>query len=381
MSAATDLQRVVALAMAHRGGLGHVPARQRQVLSHIGDCRTPALGGLTQRCGACAYERVRFHSCRDRHCPKCQGRASAQWAERQSAQVLAVRYFHVVFTVPEQLNRWASVHPRIVYGQLFTSAWATLSAFAANHRRLGGQGAMSAVLHTWGQTLTRHVHLHCLVPGGVFTQTRGWRGVRGEYLYPVRALSRRFRAHYVRALRARAQAGELEPLTAHDIDATLDALMDRDWVVYTKPCLGHTERVVDYLARYSHRIALSDARIVGLQHGRVGLRYLDYRDHNTRKTLWLTPQELVRRFLLHVLPKGFMRIRHYGFLANCCRAQRLNDIRELLLQSETTQPAPNPVASPSPPIPPCPPPEHCPRCTTGTMTPYRILVPIRRDSG
>lgn len=211
MSAATDLQRVVALAMAHRGGLGHVPARQRQVLSHIGDCRTPALGGLTQRCGACAYERVRFHSCRDRHCPKCQGRASAQWAERQSAQVLAVRYFHVVFTVPEQLNRWASVHPRIVYGQLFTSAWATLSAFAANHRRLGGQGAMSAVLHTWGQTLTRHVHLHCLVPGGVFTQTRGWRGVRGEYLYPVRALSRRFRAHYVRALRARAQAGELEP--------------------------------------------------------------------------------------------------------------------------------------------------------------------------
>lgn len=157
--------------------------------------------------------------------------------------------------------------------------------------------------------------------------------------------------------------------------------MDRDWVVYTKPCLGHTERVVDYLARYSHRIALSDARIVGLQHGRVGLRYLDYRDHNTRKTLWLTPQELVRRFLLHVLPKGFMRIRHYGFLANRCRAQRLNDIRELLLQSETTQPAPNPVASPSPPIPPCPPPEHCPRCTTGTMTPHRILVPIRRDSG
>lgn len=376
MSAGVDLQQVLALAMAGPGEPPALSARQRQVCMHVRECRTAALGGLRQHCGQCGYERVRYHSCRDRHCPKCQGRVSAKWAERQSAQVLPVTYHHLVFTVPSALNGWVALHPNAIYGQLFASAWATLSAFCAKTRRLGGQGAMTAVLHTWGQTLTRHVHLHCLVPGGVLSKGQQWRPAPGTTLFAVRALSRRFRGHFVAGLRARANAGELQRLSPGEVDAMLDALMAREWVVYAKPCLGHTERVVDYLARYSHRVALADSRLLAIDGERVALRYRDYREKSVRKTLWLDAGELIRRFLLHVLPKGLMRIRHYGFLANCCRARRLRTIRaaiEVAAQEEEKSES----SSAATPIPE----ECCPRCRTGALQVIANIAPRRLEGG
>ena len=378
MNATVDLQQVLSLALAEQREPLGMSSRQRQVCAHIRDCRTPALGGLRQRCGRCDYERVRYHSCRDRHCPKCQGKASAKWAERQSAQVLPVTYHHLVFTLPSALNGWVSLHPRALYGQLFASAWATLSAFCANTRRLGGQGAMTAVLHTWGQTLTRHVHLHCLVPGGVLSEAQQWRSAPGTTLFAVRALSRRFRGHFVAGLRQRATAGELQRLAPAEVDAMLDALMAHDWVVYAKPCLGHTQGVVEYLARYSHRVALSDSRLLAIEGERVALRYRDYRAERQARTLWLDAAELLRRFLLHVLPKGLMRIRHYGFLANCCRAERLATIRAALQATDTVAEAERcrqraehgGVAV-----------EPCPRCQDGVLQPVARLAPTRIEGG
>ena len=378
MSAAVDLQRVLAVAMGTLGAEHRLSPREGQVCAHIRDCRTPALGGRRERCGGCDYERVHYHSCRDRHCPKCQGRASAKWAERQHRQVLPVTYHHLVFTVPSALNAWVARHPRSVYDQLFASAWATLAAFCSEHQRLGGQGAMSAVLHTWGQRLTRHVHLHCLVPAGALTDDGRWREVSGGYLFPVRALSRRFRGHFVAGLRRRTRAGEFERLAPGEVDATLDALMAVDWVVYSKACLGHTGRVVDYLARYTHRIALTDTRLFAIRGERVALRYLHDREARTHKLLWLDAAELVRRFLLHVLPRGFMRIRHFGFLANRCRAERLAQIRTAIavptIESDEPDAGGN-GESPGSAY------EPCPRCRTGVMHLIAELAPARREGG
>jgi hypothetical protein len=298
------------------------------VCAHLRDCRTAAQGVLEQHCTGCGFAQVHYASCRDRHCPKCQGGASARWAEREAGNVLAVPYHHVVFTLPARLNGWVSLHPEAVYAQLFASAWATLAAFAEH--RLGGRLGMSAVLHTWGEQLTRHVHLHCLVPGGALDADGDWHAARGDYLFPVRALSRRFRGHFVAGLRRRAQAGELARVTPSEVDAMLDALIASEWVVYAKPCLNHTASVLAYLARYTHRIALSEQRLVGIDGARVGLRYRDYRDERAHKIVWLEGSELVRRFLLHVLPKGFMRIRHYGLLANRCRARCLDRARRAI---------------------------------------------------
>ena len=234
MSAAgTDLQRVLATFLPRYRHEHALHPRQRQVCAHIRDCRTAALGGLVEGCERCEYQSPpRFNSCRDRHCPKCQGRAAAQWGERQRERLLPVTYYHLVFTVPDALNPWVQLCPRVLYAQLFASAWATLSAFAANPRRLGGQLGATLVLHTWGRTLIQHVHLHCLVPGGVLTAAGEWCPAKGAYLFPVRALSRRFRGHFVAGLRRRQRAGELERLDPEAVDGMLDALMASDWVVY-----------------------------------------------------------------------------------------------------------------------------------------------------
>lgn len=377
MSGATDLQTVLANALPAYLTRHQLTPRQGQICAHIGQCRTPALGGLAERCTRCDYSVTRYHSCRDRHCPKCQGRASAKWCERQVRDVLPVSYYHVVFTMPHALNPWVTLHPEIIYQQLFASTWATLRAFAAEPRRLGGQLGMSAVLHTWGQTLTRHVHLHCLVPGGVLSAHGTWRAAKGDYLFPVRALARRFRGHFVSALRQRVvQLHRVED--SRQIDVMLDALMATDWVVYTRPCLGHTEQVVGYLARYSHRIALSDGRLVATSGARVGLRYRDYRDSGASKVMWLDAEELLRRFLLHALPKGLMRIRHYGFLANRCRRERLRQIRTALAVVDDAQPSSDGAQSTAE----VDPPEtvRCPRCR---LAPLRIMVlaPQRLDGG
>ncbi|MEJ1298487.1 MAG: IS91 family transposase [Candidatus Sedimenticola sp. (ex Thyasira tokunagai)] len=311
--------------------------RQWQVCHHILDCRTEALGGMKLQCDHCGGQQEHYFSCRDRHCPGCQNKATEAWSMKQQANILPVTYHHLVFTLPHILNPWMAIQPREIYGLLFESAWNTLNSFG--RKRLKGRIGMVAALHTWGQVMTRHVHLHCLVPGGALSSGRHWQGVKGDYLFPVRALSRHFRGGFISRLRHSIGSGELPRLKdTLQTKETLNQLMAVEWVVYSKPCLHYTATVIDYLARYSHRIALSDHRLQGINdRGKVLLSYKDYRDHDKRKTLPLKPEELIRRFLLHVLPKGFMRIRHFGYLANCCRKRCLSQIRELLATPQESE--------------------------------------------
>lgn len=350
-------------------------AQRLRVAEHIRCCRTPALGGQRLRCERCGAEPVRYHSCRDRHCPRCQGRARRQWAERERRNGLAVTYYHLVFTLPSQLNPWAELHPEVLYRLLFQSAWAVLAAFGQDPRRLGGQLGMTAVLHTWGQNLSRHLHLHCLIPGGAWTPEGHWRAAKGYYLFPVRALARKFRGRMLGELRAARADGELARISRPgEFARVLDELAQIDWAVYAKPCLGYREQVLEYLARYSHRIALSDSRLVEAEDGSVGLHYKDYADHGRKKLLWLAPEELIRRFLLHILPKGFMRIRHYGFLANCCRQKRLAAIRQDL---QTPPPEPEPTADAAVQDFQYP----CPKCHTGRLRVIEEIPPQRFEGG
>ncbi len=364
-----------ALINAYPPSLDHQPLsmQKRKVCQHIQACRTPVMGGLKLRCDHCGHDAAQYHACRDRHCPQCQFRQQTQWCDRQRAQVLPVTYHHVVFTLPHELNGWVEVHPEVIYRSLFHSVWATLKAFGEDPRRLNGQLGMTAVLHTWGQNLMRHVHLHCLIPGGALTQQNHWNPAKSTYLFPVKALSRVFRGKMVSALRQAQQKQELDRIRhPHEIDQTLDTLMEKDWVVYSRHCLTQTRGVIDYLGRYTHRIALTNSRLLGMRQNKVILRYKDYRDQRT-KQLRIAPEELIRRFLLHVLPKGLMRIRHYGFLANCCREKRLSVIRKALEKTDesTTRDQdekgarekahePPELVSPPKPMP-------CPECKTGVM--------------
>jgi len=326
MSKQLTLQTLMA---AHSPALTLNPVK-RKVYDHILACGTERLGGLQLHCAQCENSLPLYHACRDRHCPRCQFRQRQQWCERQRDAVLPVTYYHLVFTLPHDLNGWVQLHPEVIYRLLFQCVWATLKAFGADPKRLGGELGATMMLHTWGQNLSQHVHLHCLVPGGVLTEQGHWEETRSNYLFPVRALSRRFRGKMVSALRAADQNGDLNRVTrADEVDKILDKLMKNQWVVYSKACITRTETVIDYLGRYSHRIALSNSRLLGKQAGKVLLRYKDYRD-GKNKVLKLTPEELIRRFLLHVLPRGLMRIRHYGFLANCCRQVKLSRIRSAL---------------------------------------------------
>jgi len=367
---ATNLQGILTRFLARDQRLS---PRQWQVCSHIQACRTAALGGLKRHCDHCDYEVPQYHACRDRHCPQCQWRASRRWCEQQQAAVLPVTYYHLVFTLPHTLNRWVQCHPQVIYGLLFHSAWNTLKRFAANASRFGGELGMTAVLHTWGQNLGQHVHLHCLIPGGTLNPDGQWAPARGDYLFPVRALSRVFRGKMVSALREAAQRGELSHITwPGDLDNTLASLMQTEWVVYSKPCVSHTTSVVTYLARYSHRIAISDRRILGVEDNQVMFHYKDYRDRDKQKVMRLSASEFIRRFLLHVLPKGLMRLRHYGFLANRCRAQKLQRIRIALEQdsapavSQRTDVTSNAFEG-----------YPCPQCHQGMMRVFALLPPVR----
>jgi hypothetical protein len=283
----------------------------------------------------------------------------------------------LVVTLPHDLNSRVQIHPEVIYGLLFETVWATLSTFGTDPKRLDGQLGMTSVLHTWGQTLSQHVHLHCLVPGGAFSTQGDWHPAKSTYLFPVRALSRHIRGGFVSRLRQQLRDGKLPRLeNPAQIDAMLGTLMATDWVIYSKPCLTHTETVVDYLGRYSHRIALSDARILSLDENQVRLDYKDYRDGNRHKVLALPGEELLRRFLLHVLPKGFMRIRHFGFLANRCRAERLGQIRAAIDIAQQ-QPAATADAESPAPFDGYP----CPLCRRGRLRVTAFLVPKRFDGG
>jgi hypothetical protein len=292
---------------------------------------------------------------------------------------LPVSYYHLVFTLPAVLNPWVALHPEVIYALLFQSVWATLKAFGADPKRLGGELGMTAVLHTWGETLTQHVHLHCLVPGGVLTARGHWRAARSNYLFPVRALSRHFRGRMVSALRKAYEHHRLERVTrTGDIKRMLDTLMRSDWVVYSKSYLSHTDTVIGYLARYSHRIAISERRILGIEDDCVAFGYKDYRDGGQHKVMRLAGEEFIRRFLLHVLPKGLMRIRHFGFLANRCRKAKLERIRTCLKDEDTSATEKEQAKAAEPALFEA---FRCPKCRQGYLRVCYAIAPGRLKGG
>jgi Putative transposase/Transposase zinc-binding domain len=311
---------------------------QRRAMSAIERCRSAALGGHLERCDSCGHERVAYNSCRNRHCPKCQSLARAQWLEHRRAELLPVEYFHVVFTVPEPIAEVAYQNKKVVYGILFRAAAETLRTVAADPKHLGVEIGFIAVLHTWGQNLLHHPHLHCLVPGGgLAPDANRWIACRPGFFLPVRVLSRLFRRLFLQYLRAAFDVGQLQffstlaSLRSRNIFAEyLRPLCQTEWVVYAKRPFAGAEQVLDYLGRYTHRVAISNNRLLNIQDGKVSFRWKDYRHHDQPKTMTLGAEEFIRRFLLHVLPDGFMRIRHYGFLGNRHRRVKLARCREHL---------------------------------------------------
>jgi hypothetical protein len=355
---------------------------QHRALRALAACRTAALGGHTETCDVCGATRIAYNSCRNRHCPKCQTLAQARWLAARQAELLPVEYFHVVFTLPHTLNPLAQGNPRVCYALLFQAARETLATFGDDPRHLGGEVGGLAVLHTWGQTLEQHLHLHCVVPGGALAR-RGsrWLPAKPGFLFPVRALARVFRGKYLAGLRAAfdrqalrfagSVAGLAEPAA---FAAFLARCRTTDWVVYAKPPFAGPAQVLEYLGRYTHRVAISNDRLVSVANGQVRFRWKDYAHGHRVKTMTLSAEEFLRRFLLHILPDRFVRIRHFGFLANRGRRAKLARCRQLLAV---------------PPAPPPDPPEavaalvqrltgvditRCPACRAGRL---RIVAVVR----
>jgi hypothetical protein len=340
--------------VGHFGGLAEVlrhhgpaylathelPAAKAKVWRAILSCRTPALGGHVETCDRCGTTRHVYHSCRNRHCPQCQTRAKEAWLVQRRRELLPVPYFHLVFTLPHELNGLIGIAPRAIYEMLFAAVSATLTEFAANPRWLGGTPAFSLVLHTWKQDLGRHVHVHALVAGGALTATGHWTAAKRGFLFPVKALSRVFRGKFVAALKA---GREQRRLAADALDDSqwrhlLARLHEHEWVVYAKQPLGGPAQVLEYLGRYTHRVAISNERIVGVDAHEVRFRVRASAQGHTTRTLALPAATFIDRFLLHVLPKGFKRIRHYGLLGPAAKAVKLAQARAAL-----SVPAPDPV--------------------------------------
>jgi len=303
--------------------------QQQKVFNRLQFCKTEQGGSETYACQSCGFEQTIVRSCRDRHCPNCQYRATLKWCEARREDVLPVTYFHLVFTLPSSLNGWVGCHAAVIYRLLFESVWATLNTFGHAPNRLNGQLGVLAVLHTWGQTLIRHVHLHCLIPGGALSDNGQWHRAKSNYLFPVRALSRHYRGRMVSALREASNKGLLSRIAGVEVDNQLNRLMQSEWVVYSKAATYGHEKLIDYLGRYTRKIAFSPSRIVSFDGQQVRFRYRDYRS-GEQAVISMDASELVRRFKLHVLPKGFMRVRYYGFLANPIRRERLSQIRQAL---------------------------------------------------
>jgi hypothetical protein len=311
---------------------------QRRVMTAIEVCRTAVLGGHVEQCDHCGHQRNAYNSCSDRHCPKCQSLARAHWIQDRQAELLNTEYFHVVFTVPDQIATIAYQNKRELYGILFRAAAETLRTISADPKHLGAQIGFFAVLHTWGSNLLHHPHLHFVVPGGgLSAEGTAWIACQAGFFLSVRVLSRLFRRLFLEYLVKAFDAGKLE------FFSSLESLRDRhtflgyltptrkaEWVVYAKRPFAGPEQVLDYVGRYTHRVAISNNRLLDIAEGKVTFNYKDYRHGGQQKTMTLQAEEFIRRFLLHVLPEGFQRIRYYGFLANRYREQKLARCRELL---------------------------------------------------
>ncbi|HWE18126.1 MAG TPA: IS91 family transposase [Hyphomicrobiaceae bacterium] len=357
---------------------GHLDRSARRVMGAVEVCRTAALGGHVARCRDCGHTAISYNSCRNRHCPKCQAGAAREWLQARATDLLPVAYFHVVFTLPAQVAAIAFQNKAVVYALLFEAAAETLRTIAADPRHLGAEIGATMVLHTWGQTLTHHPHVHCIVPGGgLAPDNKTWISCRPGFFLPVRVLQRLYRRLFLDKLRAAHRAGrlrffnELAPLadtTAYE--AHIAPLRRIEWVVYAKRPFAGPEQVLAYLARYTHRIAISNRRLVAIDDSHVAFTWRDYAHGSAKKVMRLDAHEFLRRFLLHVLPDGFQRIRHYGFLANGHRRAKLAAIRRLLAVSPPStasavddEPT---TREPGDPSVPCP-------CCGGTMTIVEIL--------
>jgi hypothetical protein len=336
----------------HAGHLGRV---ERRVMSAIIACRTEALGGHVEACEDCGVTRIAYNSCRNRHCPKCQGRARAEWLAARQSELLPVPYFHVVFTLPAPIAAIAFQNKAVVYAILFKAAAEAMTTLAANPHRLGGAIGGVALLHTWGQALTHHPHVHCVVPGGGLSHD-GTRWIKGRpnFFLAVKPLARMFRRLFVERLTAAFNAGALSffgglaslaapaAFTAH-----LAAMRRVDWIVYAKRPFGGPAQVFAYLGRYTHRVAIANSRLKAFDDDHVAFSWKDYRQNGAEKIMRLKPDEFIRRFLLHTLPDGFHRIRYFGFMANGCRAEKIASCRALLIDEESK---PENASSPPDPV-------------------------------
>jgi hypothetical protein len=359
---------------------------QERAIDAIVNCRTAALGGHVEECCQCSYTRISYNSCRNRHCPKCQSLARAKWVEARKAELLPVEYFHVVFTVPKEIAGIAFYNRRAVYDILFRTTAQTLTTIARDPQHLGAEIGFFAVLHTWGQNLLHHPHLHCVVPGGGLSPDgEHWMSCLPGFFLPVRVLSRLFRRLFLEQLQAAFRKGSLrfygdrEELRDPDQFARyLAPLHDIEWVVYAKPPFGGPRQVLDYLGRYTHRVALSNERLLDVKDGPVTFQWKDYRSKDKQKSrvMTLESDEFIRRFLMHVLPRGFQRIRFFGLLANRNRKARLARCRRLLA-APTADLLPNPddcrelhqlISHDSLP--------RCPNCGKGEMNRVLTIAPV-----
>ncbi len=359
-----------------------LPVSHLKVMRAIEVCRTAALGGHLDRCESCDFERPCYNSCRSRHCPKCQSLAKADWLEARTAELLPVGYFHNVFTIPHALNPIARCNKKVIFDILFSTVSQTLQEFGQRH--LGGKMGFTTVLHTWDQKLRDHIHLHCVIPGGALSPDRQrWVAAHPGFLFSVRALSKVFRGKFIEALKIAFAQGKLifpgktaSLGTPEGFARLIQDLWRVPWVVYSKAPFAGPEKVLDYLARYTHRIAISNHRITKVEDGRVSFGYRDRADGNQRKTLTLDASEFIRRFLLHVLPPRYVRIRHFGFLASRSKGRDLPRCRELLGQPPDPPVEPQDTA-----------PDRlleltgvdlatCPRCHKRAMRTVEILEPV-----
>ena len=372
---------------------------QRRVMTAIELCRTAALGGHMEQCDECGHQRNAFNSCRDRHCPKCQSLARAEWLEDRQSELLDCQYFHVVFTLPEGIAAIAYQNKKVVYDILFRATAETLSTIAADPKHLGAGIGFFAVLHTWGQSLLHHPHLHCVVPGGgIAPDGAKWIGCRPGFFLPVRVLSRLFRRLFLQYLQKAFDTGKLQfftslqPLEERPVFVRhLAKARSSEWVVYAKAPFAGPEQVLDYVGRYTHRVAISNNRLLDIEQGHVSFRWKDYRQDSEQKTMTLSADEFIRRFLLHVLPDGFRRIRYYGFLANRYRREKLAQCRQLLgmraVEATAVAPPPKDYRDRYEELTGCAL-RECPQCHRGRMVvvellpriPGRLPPPWRADS-
>jgi predicted Zn-ribbon and HTH transcriptional regulator len=365
-----------------------LPYEQLRVMRAIETCRTAALGGHVEKCNGCDFTRNAYNSCRNRHCPKCQGAERAKWLEARKAELLPVEYFHVVFTLPEQIAEIAFYNKETVYGILFRATSETLLTIARDPKHLGAEIGFFAILHTWGQNLLHHPHLHCVVPGGGLSPDHErWISCLPGFFLPVQVLSRLFRRLFLEQLEDAFYRNELrfpgsiEPLRdAFAFDELLRSHEARDWVVYAKPPFGGAQRALEYLGRYTHRVAISNHRLLSLKDDEITFQWKDYRSEHSEKsrTMTLGVDEFQRRFLIHHLPAGFQRIRHYGYLANCHRREKLEYCRGILAAGATgLLPQPEQCRQMMEAITEPEPGHRCPRCESGIMVRIAVLQPIR----